>query len=97
MRFLSTTLALAGMLAAAVSAAPLEASLVQRSPIDCNHVRELSITEAPADAVQCGEFLTAEDDKLFPLSVTGRVENVEIHRHIKMISNLHCAICVVWK
>ena len=71
MRVLSITLAFAGTLPTAVSAAPLDASPVERSLTDRSPVRERPITEPSAPLIQCGEFQKIEEEGPMPLYANG--------------------------
>ena len=84
MRFLNLAFALAGTLAATVSAAPTDNSIV-----------DTGNTAAPA--VQCGQFYKIEEEGVMPVYANGHYENLEVATHLIGFENWSCGTCMVFR
>jgi hypothetical protein len=87
MHFPKLTLALTGMLAAAVHAAPTETS--------ARGIVVAKLAER-APAVTCGQFYKIEEEGAMPLYANGHYENLEVATHVIGLDNVSCGICIVF-
>jgi hypothetical protein len=87
MRFLKLALALAGVLAATVCAAPTDISS-----------RDVSGDTANTDAamIECGYYLKVEEEGDMPLYANGHYENLDLFTHMVGIVVKTCGICMVF-
>jgi hypothetical protein len=87
MRCLKLALAFAGVLAAAVCAAPTDV-----------FSRDVFVDTANADAamIECGYYLKVEEEGDMPLYANGHYENLDLFTHMVGIVVKTCGICMVF-
>jgi hypothetical protein len=88
MQYLKLTLAVTGMLAAVIIAAPTEIS----SP----EISAVKIGERTPQS-QCGYYWKIEKDGPMPAYANGRYENIEGSTHMNGFDNNNCGICTVFR
>jgi len=88
MQYLKLTLAVTGMLAAAITAAPTEISSSEMSAVNIGE---------RTPQIQCGYYYKIEEDGPMPTYANGHYENVDTFTHMNSFINNNCGICMVFR
>lgn len=88
MQYLELTLAVTGMLAAVITAAPTE--------ISSSEMPAVNIAERTPQ-LQCGFYWKIEKDGPMPAYANGHYENIEGFTHMNGFDNNNCGICMVFR
>ncbi|KAH3941971.1 hypothetical protein HBI56_063520 [Parastagonospora nodorum] len=88
MQYLKLTLAVTGMLAAVIIAAPTEISTPETSAVNIGERTPQS---------QCGYYWKIEKDGRMPAYANGHYENIEGSTHMNSFDNDNCGVCMVFR